>query len=49
MIKHDKSRISIGQTEYKLRQFADDTTIILDGSKASLLAAVNTLELYGLL
>ena len=49
MTKHDKSikGISIGQTEYKLTQFADDTTIILDGSKASLLAALNTLEIYG--
>ena len=33
--------------EYKLTQFADDTTIILDGSQCSLQAALNTLEIYG--
>ena len=33
--------------EYKLTQFADDTTIILDGLQCSLQAALNTLEIYG--
>ena len=33
--------------EFKLIQFADDTTLILDGSQDSLQAALNTLEIYG--
>ena len=33
--------------EFKLTQFADDTTLILDGSQDSLQAALNTLEIYG--
>ena len=39
MIKHNKSvkGISIGQIGYKLTQFADDTTVILHGSKPSLM------------
>ena len=32
---------------YKLTQFADDTTLILDGSVSSLQAALNTLEIFG--
>ena len=32
---------------YKLTQFADDTTLILDGSVSSLQAALNTLEVFG--
>ena len=31
----------------KLTQFADDTTLILDGSTGSLQAALNTLEIFG--
>ena len=34
--------ITIDHMEYKLTQFADDTTLILDGSVGSLLAALNT-------
>ena len=34
---------------YKLAQFADDTTIILDGSVNSLQAALNILEIFGAL
>ena len=31
---------------YKLTQFADDTTLILDGSVSSLQAALNTLKVF---
>ena len=41
--------IHINNCSYKISQFADDTTIYLDGSKDSLLAALNTLEIYGCL
>ena len=33
--------------EYKLTQFADDTTLILDGQLNSLQAALNILEIFG--
>ena len=33
--------------EFKITQFADDTTLILYGSKNTLLAALNVLEVYG--
>ena len=39
--------IIIGKTEHKIVQFADDTTIILDGSLGSLQATLNILEIYG--
>ena len=39
--------ISVNNNEFKITQFADDTTLILDGSKNSLLAALNVLEVYG--
>ena len=39
--------ININKTEFKLTQFADDTTIILDGSVRSLQATLNVLEVYG--
>ena len=39
--------LSIGTTLLKLSQFADDTTLILDGSANSLQAALNILELFG--
>ena len=32
---------------YNITQFADDTTLILDGSQRSLQAALNTLEIFG--
>ncbi len=38
--------INIGNTEYLLSQFADDTTLILDGSEACLQASLQTLKLY---
>ena len=39
--------ITIKGCEFKISQFADDTTLILDGSGESMKAALNTLELYG--
>ena len=41
--------LNIGGIHYKLAQFADDTTLILDGTTNSLQAALNTLEIYGTL
>ena len=32
---------------YKIAQFADNTTLILDGLQQSLQAALNTLEIFG--
>ena len=37
----------IGNNMYKLTQFADDTTIILDGTAKSLQATLNILEIFG--
>ena len=34
--------------EIKLFQFADDTTLILDGSKESLEVTLNTIEIFGI-
>lgn len=39
--------IIIDDNEHKLTQFADDTTLILDGSIESLQAALNVLEIFG--
>ena len=39
--------ITIGKTTFKLTQFADDTTLILDGSATSLQSAMNILEIFG--
>ena len=39
--------LKIKNIEFKLIQFADDTTLILDGSQHSLQSAINTLEIYG--
>ena len=49
MIKNNISikGITINNTVYQITQFADDTTIILDGTPASLQAALNTLEVFG--
>ena len=43
----DIKGIPVGHKEIKLTQFADDTTIILDGCTESLQAALNTLEIFG--
>ena len=37
----------INSKEFKIIQFADDTTLILDGSQHSLQAVLNPLEIYG--
>ena len=49
MIKYNTrlKGIKLGNFEYKISQFADDTTLLLDGSRTSLLAALNTLEIFG--
>ena len=38
--------IKIGDVEYLLSQFADDTTIILDGSQQSLETAISILFFF---
>ena len=43
----DVHGISFGTQTLKLTQFADDTTLILDGTKSSLQAALNILKLFG--
>ena len=49
LILNDKNLkgISVNGNEFKITQFADDTTLILDGSKSTLLAALNVLEVFG--
>ena len=39
--------ILVKQREIKIRQYADDTTLILDGSKKSLEASLNVLDRFG--
>ena len=39
--------IKINNTEFKLTQFADDTTLMLDGTTHSLQSALNTLDIFG--
>ena len=39
--------LSINGIEHRITQFADDTTLILDGSIDSLKAALNVLEIFG--
>ena len=40
----DIKGITVQDHSFKISQFADDTTLVLDGSKKSLLANLNTLE-----
>ena len=49
MLKINRSikGISIGEHEFLMTQFADDTTILLDGSQNSLTGSLNTLEIFG--
>ena len=48
MLKKNKDMkgIKIGETEYRLSQFADDTTIILDGTERSFVEPMNILRLF---
>jgi hypothetical protein len=39
--------IKIHNFEFKISQFADDTSLILDGTEKSLINALNTLKFYG--
>ena len=39
--------IHVNQEEIKISQYADDTTLISNGSQASLSAALNTLDVFG--
>ena len=39
--------IIFNNIEIKLTKFVDDTTLLLNGSRDSLQAALNTLEIYG--
>ena len=48
IIQNKKIRgINFNNTEIKISQYADDTTLILDGQDVSLHAALNTLKIYG--
>ena len=49
MIKQNISikGIVINNIEYKMTQFADDTTLFLDGSRSCLQAALNTIKTFG--
>ena len=49
MVLNNKSitGISVGNIKYKITQFADDTTLILDGNKTFLAATLNLLQLFG--
>ena len=48
IIQNKKIRgINFNNTEIKISQYADDTTLILDGQDVSLHAALKTLEIYG--
>ena len=39
--------IKMGQEEFKISQFADDTTIFMDGSESSFQQILNILEVFG--
>ena len=43
----DITGIKIGNTTFKITQFADDTTLILDGTLNSLQSALNILKIFG--
>ena len=49
MVIHNRGikGIPLNNMETKMSQSADDTTLILDGSRQSLLAALNMLDTYG--
>ena len=39
--------VTVNNIEYKLTQFADDTTLLINGSQQSVKAALNVLEIFG--
>ena len=45
-IHQDIKGITLGNTEYKISQFADDTMLFLDGSTSSLDATMDVLEQF---
>ena len=49
LIKSNKKvkGIQIGHEEFKITQFADDTTLFMEGSEGSLQEIVNILEVFG--
>ena len=44
---YNKKGLIACQRDFKLTQFADHTTIIMDGSQGSLQAGLSTLEIFG--
>ena len=46
-LNHDIVGLKLFLHCYKITQFADDTTLILDGSQQSLQTALNTREIFG--
>ena len=51
MLKQNKDikEVKIGDVKHILSQFADDMTIILDGSEQSLATAIKTLDSFAIL
>ena len=47
LIKSNILGIKINNEEFKISQFADNTTLVLDGLQGSLQTALSTLEVYG--
>ena len=47
MMDKNVKGITIEGNEYKITQYADDTTLILDGSENSLQTSLNILEIFG--
>ena len=47
LLNPDLIGLKIEEKEFKLTQFADDTTLMLNGTQHSLQSALNTLEIFG--